>query len=61
MKVLAHATCERAGHPDRVRFNVITWRKRLGRVATPTKDAKTKLILDWDCTQAVRLPDGRRI
>ena len=61
MKVLAHATCERAGHPDRVRFTVTTWRKKLGRVAKPPEDAKKKPILDWDCSEEVSLPRGHSI
>ena len=59
MKVLAHATCERAGQPDRVRFTVTTWHKKLGRVAKPPKNAKKKPILDWDCSDSVPLPKGR--
>jgi hypothetical protein len=61
MRVLAHATCERAGRPERVRFTVTKWRKKLGRAAKPPKDAKPKPILDWDCSDTVRLPTGRPI
>jgi hypothetical protein len=59
MRVLAQATCGRAGHPDRVRFTVTTWKKKLGRVAKPPEDATTKLNLEWDCSDTVPLPAGR--
>jgi hypothetical protein len=63
MRVLAQSTCGRAAslHPERVRFTVTIWRKRLGELAKPTKDAKTSEILDWDCSKKVPLPKGRRI
>jgi hypothetical protein len=61
MRVLAHATCGRAGGPDRVRFTTTTWRKKLGRMVEPPRDAKRKEVLDWDCSTSVRLPKGRPI
>jgi hypothetical protein len=63
MRVLAHSTCVRTAelHPDRVRFTQLTWQKQLGRAAAPPEDAKQTLILDWDCSQTVPLPHGRRI
>jgi hypothetical protein len=62
MRVLAQSTCLRAAdqNPARVRFTVTQWKKRLGRVPKPTKDATKKEILDWDCSRKVKLPQGTR-
>jgi hypothetical protein len=62
MKVLGASTCGRFPRPvEKVRFDEVKWRRKLGTVARPP-NAKRKTLLEWTCGSApVALPLGRSL
>ena len=60
MRTLAQATCFRMERrPERVRFIAVRWDKTLGSKEQPFKRKRESAILDWDCEDSYRLPQGR--
>jgi hypothetical protein len=64
--VLAQATCrrlERAGTPaEAVRVNEVRWAKTLANGEQPRDhDLQVKALVTLPCTQAIPLPEGRRL
>lgn len=62
MRRLGASLCRR--HPERparVRFDEVRWRKRLGSREQPRHDPKVSLLVEWSCSDSVRLPRGRTL
>jgi hypothetical protein len=62
MGTLGASLCRR--HPDgptRVRFDEVRWKRVLGTLDQPRKNAKSKTLLEWSCDERFNLPRGRSL